>query len=175
MSSANIMALGPCSGSFATNDLGDLADVTITLAKKVNDIMEPSNYGDNPIDAVDMGISAQAELTVLEADMTILSNLPGFTKVIGTTTTGTYISFGGTAGATAITTGALVITPKDSAKIGYKTELHKAYLASCEPTIVYTPEGIAQGAFTLVFRGMIDTTKNEGDMVGRFGATGAVV
>ena len=164
--------LGHASVSFNGTDCGFMKDVKATIQKVTHEAMIPQFAA--PVDAIHGGEVLQVEGNILQRDYAILEAVLADcgAKVVGTATTGTKFTLG-KVGGSQVTSGELVV----SSSI-YTTEdftMHKAFLASCQPTVMWSPEGVAQDGFAVVFRSLVDGTKSNGDYLGSVGVNDASV
>lgn len=171
---ANVFTLGRCRATFDDVDLGIVQNCEVKLSKVTHEVKIDAYAA--PIDAVDGGWNGVVEFDLLEADFgTILPKLQGLAQETGTYTSGTStltatrVTFG-TTGGTAAATGELKLQSSIAARTPEKDiRIYKAFLASCEPTLVFNPEEPVQKGFRLKFAAMIDTSEADGDYLGGFG------
>ena len=173
MGVSNVFSLGRCTATFNSQDMG-----IVEQAKATFDIQVAEVYSEayaSPVDAINKGIKASVEFIISEQDFDVLASLDGFTKVVGTATTGTKVTVGGVGGAAA-TSGELTLVSSVTARQTVNdVTLHKAVMVNSQPVIGWNPEEPAQKGFLVKFVGLVDSSKSDGDMVGSIGANDAAV
>lgn len=173
MAISNVYSPGRCTWTFNSQDFGIMEAVKCTFSKITHKVMSEAYAA--PVDAVCGGWSVVVEGIISERDYDVLNELDGFTKVVGTTTTGTKITVGGPSGDSAATQAELTLVPTVSARSAEAITIHKAVLDNCEPVLGFNPEEPFQKNFLVKFVGIVDGTRSDGDQLFSIGVDGATV
>lgn len=172
----NIKALGRCVCTFNSQDLGICEEAVATILKRTHFITCEAG-GPAPIAAKEGGIGIELEAVFLEYDYDVFMKLfaDELTKVVGTATTGTKVTAGGTVAAEDATGASLTVVPTDTDLAGYSLAIHKAVVAECDPQFMWGGEKKLQEGFKVKFVGIFDFTRGAGDQLFAFGTPGASI
>jgi len=169
-SAANIMALGPGTLTFNSVDLGYAQNVVLTVEEVIEEVMCDSFAA--PIGAKFHGCKVELKAILEEWDYTVIAAaFVDGTRVVGTATTGTKVTFGQDSGG-AITGAELTFKPVGNTPT-HDVTIYKAFLAGNARQV--NLNGKEPARFEVIFRGMIDTSKSDGNFLFCLGNSTAAV
>ena len=173
MGASNVFSLGRVTATWNSQALGITEECKATF-EKITHLVRCEAFA-SPVDAIDGGWKVSVELMLLERDYAVLDVLDGITKVVGTATTGTKVTFGSEAG-TAATQGVLSLVSSVTARATtHDLTIYKAVLDNCSPVTQWKPDEPCQKGFILKFTGIIDSSRTTGDYLASIGVNAASV
>lgn len=164
---SKVLLLGPANAYVNDVDQGFVADAVVTITTQRVDAMV-AEAGDTPIKSWELATGVSVSLVIKETDLTRWQKLLGASAII-TDGTDTALGIGKSAG-TPITPFELRLEPQTQNAVA--NSLGTVTLWKCVPdgdvAISYNAE---QSQPTITLKALFDTSRNEGEKVGRIGDT----